>query len=105
MKKVNKCKEGSDYPKEIILELIRTFGFYVDLDRWDEKDKHFMRIKSKDYEEVNIILYRDSLEVQVHQERESLEDLFRKALMSIGEIEFKKKLQNLMSMEFMRYED
>jgi len=101
----NKCIEGYDYPKKIILELIRTFGFYVDVDKWEDKDKEYLRIKSKEYEEVNIILYRDSLEVQVHQEREYLEDLFRKSLMSIGEIEFKKKLQNLMSMEFMRHED
>ena len=105
MKKENKCKEGSDYPKEIILELIRTFGFYVDLDRWDEKDKNFMRIKSKDCEEVNIILYKDQLEIQVHQEREHLEDLFRNALISIGEILFKKKLHNLLSIDFLRHED
>lgn len=100
MKKENKCKEGSDYPKDLILELIRTFGFYVDLDRWDESNRGFMRIKSTDCEELILIIYKDQLEIEACAEKQYLEDLFRKALMSVGEIKFKKRFHDLMSIDF-----
>lgn len=100
MSKSSKCVNGSDYPKEKILELIDTFNLTVDLDRWDEKGKRFMRIESREYPDTPcIILYKDNLEVEVYQEKEFLKKLFQNFWIEVGERELKKKYNALMSLE------
>ena len=102
-KKKIKILEGYGYPKEKILELVDTFGLFVDLDRWDDKDdkedEGFLRIESSCAGAGCVIVHKHHLEVEVHREAEHLRDLFQKFLMKIGEIEFKKKLNDLIKIE------
>lgn len=100
MKTKTLAKDGSNYPKEKIMELVETFGLFVDRDQWDVEGKEWMRIKSRLCPEAGcIILYKDHLEVNVHQEKELMQREFQEFLMKIGEVEFKKKIKNLMEIE------
>ena len=103
MKKTIKKKStgaGMDYPKHKILELVDIFGFTVDLDRWDEKGKDFMRIVSTNHKDAgSLIVHKHHLEVQVGIEREFLKSEFQKFLMKIGEYEFKRKIHDLFSLD------
>lgn len=96
--KLDVTPEGFNYPKHKVLELIETFGLFVDLDKWVEKD--FMRIQYFGCKEVGcVIIHREDLEANVHQEKEYIEDTFRGFLLKTGEVQFKKKIKSLMEIE------
>lgn len=89
--------EGVNYPKKKILELVETFGLDVDLDRWDEKDKGFMRINFFALKEAGcVIIHKDDLDVNIHHEKEYIEESFRGFLLKAGEAQFKNKLKSLL---------
>ena len=99
--KKHKIVEGWDYPKDKILELIDIFGLTVEIDKWDEplEDSSFMKIISTKYLDAgNIYLHKHHLEFAVHHEREHLKSLFQDFLIEIGEREFKKKLNELITL-------
>lgn len=95
-KKFKFPEQGSNFPKKRIIELIEIFGLRVDYDQWDVTEKGWIRIESECTDLKPIILHKDHLEISVHQEELYLTDLFRKYLIQIGEIEFKKKYRELM---------
>ena len=87
-----------DHIKELVVELVDTFGFYIDLDRWDEKG--WVRVKAQCYKDADcVIVYKDQLEIETGREKEYLQDEFAAFWRSIGEFEFKKKLNSLISLD------
>lgn len=95
--KTNKKLEGENFPKSKILKLVKTFGLCVDYDQWDEDGKNWIRVESSKYKEAGcVIIQKDDLEFNVHQEETYIEETFQNFLMRIGEIKFKKKLNNLL---------
>lgn len=92
--------EGKNYPKEKILEIVKTFGFFVDLDRWDDKNYEWMRIENEKFPDSEcIIIHKHHLETAVHSEKIFLLETFKSKLIQIGEEEFKKKFNDLMKIK------
>lgn len=92
--------EGEHYPKNKIIDIVETFGFFVDLDKWDEKDKGWMRIENNRFTDAKcVIIHKHHLEIEVHREKEYLQRLFQNKLLEIGEEEFKKKFNDLMKLK------
>lgn len=98
MKKV-KISEGSNYPKKKVLEMIDTFGLIVDHDGWNQVNKGWIRVLHPLYKTDGcVIIHKDDLEFNVHQEKQYITESFQGFLIKIGETEFKKKLQNLIAL-------
>lgn len=92
--KIKISPDGSNYPKEKILELIDTFGFFVDYDLWSEKG--WIRIGHPKCKELgSLIIHKDHLEVNVRQEKIFLENTFQDFLIDIGEMRLKQKINEL----------
>lgn len=86
--------------KKQLIDLINNFNLIVDLDRWDEKDRNFIRVMSNKYRDSGcVIIYKNDLDDEVGREKEYLQGVFADFWMHIGEVEFKKKLNALISVE------
>ena len=97
-RKPSLTKEGSDYPLKKIIEIIETFGFFIDCNSWTING--WIRIRHTSYPNGRaIILYKDHLETNVHSEKEYLRHLFQDTLIAIGEDSMKIKINNLLHIE------
>ena len=87
--------------------MIATFCLIVDLDRWDEKGKGFIRVKinrvkieGPELSENSscLIISKEDLEENAGYEDIYLRQVFVEFWMHIGEVEFKKKLNKLLAL-------
>lgn len=86
--------------KKKLFDIVHAFKLNIDLDRWDEKDKRFIRVNSLDHLDAgHLIIYQDFFWVQADREEEYAKEMFTDFWMRIGEFEFKKKLNDLISLD------
>ena len=90
----------SDISHKEVIELINLFGLRVDLDRWNEEGKGWIRVKSDDWGEEfgypgrynSLILYKDD-------GREIVIDELRQSLIVVGENIKAKKIRKELNIE------